>query len=82
MCGICIHVEAMCGHMYMCGSMRKTLGTLLYHSLLYFFETESLTEAGAQFFQLRWQPASSSNPPPPTPSTRVTRMYSHAWLFT
>lgn len=49
MCGVCLHVEAMCAHMHMCGSTRKTLGTLLYHSLLHFFETESRTEAGAVF---------------------------------
>lgn len=43
MCGVCIHVEAMCGHMYMCGSMRKTLGTLLYHSLCFISLRQNLS---------------------------------------
>ena len=48
-----------------------------YHSLPYFSEAGAFTEPGVD-----WCPASPRDPSVSDPSTGVTSMHSHAWVFT
>lgn len=50
---------------------------LCYHSLPYFSEAGAFTEPGVD-----WCPASPRDPYVSDPSTGVTSMHSHAWVFT